>query len=177
MRRPPSSKIVEGKRHEMFKSRLQSRHWSCRLSARLAQQATLLFKALPRCFRSCAAKPITTESRELLRMAFLAADSSPFVTTINLDGSRSWITAEKCLARQQSRFQLQLFSVPPFQHRPRASIAASPMLARQFITWCPTPLVAAVRLLVVHLAAAVARGLALVHHQIAGDESLRELTA
>jgi hypothetical protein len=47
MRRPPSSKIVEGKCHEMFKSRLQSRHWSCRLSARLVQQAALLFKALP----------------------------------------------------------------------------------------------------------------------------------
>ena len=30
MRRPPSSKIMEGKRHEMLKSRLQSRLWSCR---------------------------------------------------------------------------------------------------------------------------------------------------
>jgi hypothetical protein len=84
MRRPPSSKIVEGKRHEMFKSRLQSRHWSCRLSARLVQQAALLFKALPRCLRSCPAKTVTTrtESRELLRVAFLATDTSSFVTTI-----------------------------------------------------------------------------------------------
>ena len=49
--RPPSSKIVEGKHHEMFKSGMQSRHWSCRLSARLVQQAALLFKALPRCVR------------------------------------------------------------------------------------------------------------------------------
>ena len=45
--RPPPSKIVGGKRHEMLKSLLQSRDWSCRLSARLVQQATLLFKALP----------------------------------------------------------------------------------------------------------------------------------
>jgi Family of unknown function (DUF5939) len=45
------------------------------------------------------------------------------------------------------------------------------MFIRQFITWCPPPLVVAVRRLVVHLAVAVARGLALVHHQIAGDES------
>jgi hypothetical protein len=36
---------VEGKRHEMFKSKLQPRHWSCRLSARLVQQTSLLFKA------------------------------------------------------------------------------------------------------------------------------------
>ena len=44
MRRSASSKIMEGKRHETFKSRLQSRHWSCCLSARLVQQAALLFK-------------------------------------------------------------------------------------------------------------------------------------
>jgi len=55
MRRPPSSKLVEGKRHEMFKSRLQSPHWSCRLSA-MVQQAALLFKALPRCVRGCCTK-------------------------------------------------------------------------------------------------------------------------
>ena len=53
MRRSASSKIVKGKCHEMFKSRLQSRHWSCCLSARLVQQAALLFKALPRCVRGC----------------------------------------------------------------------------------------------------------------------------
>ena len=34
MRRPRSSEIVEGKRHEVFKPRLQSRHWSRRLSGR-----------------------------------------------------------------------------------------------------------------------------------------------
>ena len=39
MRRPPWSKIMEGKRHEMFKSRPQAAHWSCRSSARLVQQA------------------------------------------------------------------------------------------------------------------------------------------
>src|SRR3974377_618445 len=42
-----SSKIVEGKHHEMLKPRLQTRHWSCRLSARLVQPAALLFTALP----------------------------------------------------------------------------------------------------------------------------------
>ena len=31
----------------MFKSSLQSRHWSCRLSARLVSQVALLFKVLP----------------------------------------------------------------------------------------------------------------------------------
>ena len=42
---------------------------------------------------------------------------------------------------------------------------------QQFTTWSPRPLAAAARRLVVHLAVAIARGLALVHHQIAGDES------
>jgi hypothetical protein len=45
---PPSSKIVEGKRHEMFKPALLSWNRSCLLSARLVWQATLLFKALSR---------------------------------------------------------------------------------------------------------------------------------
>jgi hypothetical protein len=36
----------------MFKSSLQSRHWSYRLSARLVSQVALLFKALPRCIRA-----------------------------------------------------------------------------------------------------------------------------
>src|SRR5690349_18314445 len=35
----------------MFKSRLQSRHWPCRLSARLVEQPALLLNALPRCKR------------------------------------------------------------------------------------------------------------------------------
>jgi hypothetical protein len=69
MRRPPLSKIVEGKRHEMFKSRLQSRHWSCRLSARLVQQTSLLFKALPRCVRGRCAEATTKAERDLLRLA------------------------------------------------------------------------------------------------------------
>jgi hypothetical protein len=82
MRRPRSSKIVEGKCHEMFKSRLQSRYWSGRLSARLVQQATLLFNEMLRCLRSCLVKTVTrrTESRELLRVAFLATGTLSFVT-------------------------------------------------------------------------------------------------
>src|SRR5215510_3317352 len=49
MRGPAWSKIVRGKRHEMFKSRLHSRHWSCRLPERLVRQATLLFTTLSQC--------------------------------------------------------------------------------------------------------------------------------
>ena len=45
------AKIAEGKCHEMFKSRLQSRHWSRRLSPWVVQQTSLLFKTLPRCLR------------------------------------------------------------------------------------------------------------------------------
>ena len=41
------SKIGKGKCHEMLKSRLLPRYWSCRLSARLVQQTTPLFVALP----------------------------------------------------------------------------------------------------------------------------------
>jgi hypothetical protein len=77
MRRPPSLKTVEGKRHEVFKSRLQSRHWPCRLSAQLVEQPALLLNAMPRCLRSCPAKTVTTTAlpRELLRMAFHATES------------------------------------------------------------------------------------------------------
>jgi hypothetical protein len=70
-RRPPSSTLVEGKRYEMCKSRLQSRNF--RLSARLAQQAAILFKALPRSVR--ATKAATKAGFvDLLRMAFFATD-------------------------------------------------------------------------------------------------------
>ena len=46
----------------------------------------------------------------------------------------------------------------------------SPTLIRRFITGFPPLLVAAVQRLVAQLAVALARDLALVHHQIAGDE-------
>jgi hypothetical protein len=42
----------------------------------------------------------------------------------------------------------------------------------QFITWSPAPLVAAVRHLVAQNAVALARDLALVHHQIGIDDVL-----
>jgi hypothetical protein len=49
------------------------------------------------------------------------------------------------------------------------------MLIRRFITWWSLPLlVVAVRRLVAQLAVAFARDLALVHHQIAGDESFAD---
>jgi hypothetical protein len=44
------------------------------------------------------------------------------------------------------------------------------MLVRRFITGFPPLLLAAVQRLVAQLAVALARDLALVHHQIAGDE-------
>jgi hypothetical protein len=40
----------------MFESRLQTRHWSGRISTRLVQQAALLFKTLPRRVRADAPK-------------------------------------------------------------------------------------------------------------------------
>jgi hypothetical protein len=61
----------------------------------------------------------------------------------------------------------------PFQDQPQPSIIASPMFIRQFTTWSPAPFMTPVRLLVVRLAVAIARGLALVH-QIAGDEPYAE---
>jgi hypothetical protein len=51
----------------------------------------------------------------------------------------------------------------------------SPTLIRRFITGSAPPLlVAAVQRLVAQLAVALARGLALVHHQIGGDESFAD---
>jgi hypothetical protein len=78
---------------------------------------------------------------------------------------------KKCSARQHLRFPLQLFSAPRSRHWLRPStFIASPTLIRGFITGSPPLLVAAVRRLVAQLAVALARDLALVHHQIAGDE-------
>src|SRR5262249_62341396 len=78
MRRPPPSTIVEGRRHEMFKSRLQSRHRPCRLSARLVQQAALLFQTLPRCVRGGCTKTATRAERaNLLLMAVFVIDLEP----------------------------------------------------------------------------------------------------
>src|SRR6516225_2399927 len=73
MRRPRSSEIVEGKRHEVFKPQLQSRHWSRRLPAGLVQQASLLFKAVSRRLRGLCTK-VTTRADNLFRMAFFATD-------------------------------------------------------------------------------------------------------
>ena len=50
----------------------------------------------------------------------------------------------------------------------------SPTLIRRFITGFPPLLVAAVQRLVAQLAVALARDLALVHHQIAGDGSFAD---
>jgi hypothetical protein len=66
------------------------------------------------------------------------------------------------------RFQPLLFSAPCL-HGPRQSIIASPTFIRRFTTWSPPPLVVAVRRLVARLAVAIARDLALVHHQIDRD--------
>jgi hypothetical protein len=78
---------------------------------------------------------------------------------------------QKCSGRRALRFPPRSFSAPPSRRRPRPGIIASPILIRQFTTWPPPPLVTAARHLVVHLAAALVRGLALVHRQIAGEQS------
>ena len=78
MRRPRSSEIVEGKRHEVFKPRLQSRRWSRRLPAGLVQQASLLFKAMSRRLRGLCTK-VTTRADNLFRMAFFATDQESTV--------------------------------------------------------------------------------------------------
>jgi hypothetical protein len=96
---------------------------------------------------------------------------SPAKESIGAKPQSSTRRYKKCSARQKLRFPLQLLSAPPSRRQPRPSIIASPMFIRQFTTWSPPPFVTAARRLVVHLAVAIARGLALVHHQIAGDES------
>jgi hypothetical protein len=59
----------------MLKSRLQSRYWTRPSSARVVQQATLLFKELPVRLRGWSAKATKgAECNDLLRVAFLAAD-------------------------------------------------------------------------------------------------------
>ena len=75
----------------------------------------------------------------------------------------------KCLARQKLCFPLQLFSALRPQHRPPLSIIASPTFIGRSITWSPTLLVAAVQQMAAHHAVAIARVLALVHPQIAGN--------
>jgi hypothetical protein len=87
------SKIGKGKCHEMLKSRLLPRYWSCCLSARLVQQTTLLFVALPRRRRDCLPEAATTRAERylLLRVAFLATDQQPVQ---KLNNSRSRLT--KC---------------------------------------------------------------------------------
>jgi hypothetical protein len=75
----------------------------------------------------------------------------------------------KCLARQKLCFPPRLFSALPSQHRPPLSIIASPTFIGRSITWSPTLLVAAVQQMAAHHAVTVARVLALVHPQIAGN--------
>jgi hypothetical protein len=75
----------------------------------------------------------------------------------------------KCLARQKLCFPPQLFSALRSQHRPPLSIIASPTFIGRSITWSPTLLVAAVQQMAAHHAVAIARVLALVHPQIAGN--------
>ena len=76
---------------------------------------------------------------------------------------------EKCSARQKLRFPLRLFSAPPSRHRP-PSIFGSAMFIRRFMTRSETPFPAPVRRLMPHSAVTFARGLAPVHHRMAGDE-------
>jgi len=64
----------------MLKSRLQSRYWTRPSSARVVQQAALLFKELP--IRAEATKG--AECNDLLRVAFLAADKE---STAEVDAS------------------------------------------------------------------------------------------
>jgi hypothetical protein len=70
------AKIAGGTCHEMLKSRLQSQYWTRPSSARLVQQAAVLFKAVPRLVRSSSIETVTTRSdcHELFRVAFPAAD-------------------------------------------------------------------------------------------------------
>src|SRR5262249_36568863 len=70
-----TSKQSLGKCHEMFKSRLQSRHWSHRLSSWVVQQTSLLFKTLPRRLRDgCSEATTKAEHDDLLRVAFRTTD-------------------------------------------------------------------------------------------------------
>jgi hypothetical protein len=86
--------------------------------------------------------------------------------------------------RQKLPFPLQSFSVLFFRHQPRPSIIASTSFIGQFITifigqfttwWSPLLLVAAVRRMAAQNAVALARDLALVRHQIAGDDAVSEV--
>ena len=67
------------------------------------------------------------------------------------------------------RFPPQSFSAPPFRHRPRPSIIASPMFIRRFITWSPLILVAAVQRMAAQVVVTPGP-----HHPTAGDDAAGE---
>ena len=101
MRRPRSSEIVEGKRHEVFKPRLQSRHWSRRLPAGLVQQASLLFKAMSRRLRGLCTK-VTTRADNLFRMAFFATDQESTVEESTVEPEASSRPYKGTLGKQNT---------------------------------------------------------------------------
>jgi hypothetical protein len=73
----------------------------------------------------------------------------------------------KCSARQKLRLPLRLFSASRSRHRLPPRPAASHVFSRRFMTWSPVP---PVRRFIPRSAATFARGQALAHRPIAGDE-------